>query len=215
MRNQFNRQLEQLNTALITMGAMCEEAISSAAKALLENDVQLQKKTLVLRSDIKQSERSIEALCMKLLLQQQPVAGDLRTISSALRIISDMERIGDQASDIAERAPFINQGGGTGRVRIADMARAVIKMVTDSIDSFVHKDLELAESVVAYDDVVDGIFSSIKNELIGLMNSDIQNSEVCIDLIITAKYFERIGDHAASIAEWVEFSLTGKHSDII
>ena len=215
MRNQFNSQLEQLNTALTPIGAMCEEAISSAAKALLENDVQLQKKTLVLRSDIKQSERSIEALCMKLLLQQQPVAGDLRTISSALRIISDMERIGDQASDIAERAPFINQGGGTGRVRIADMARAVIKMVTDSIDSFVHKDLELAESVVAYDDVVDGIFSSIKNELIALMNSDIQNSEVCIDLIITAKYFERIGDHAASIAEWVEFSLTAKHSDII
>lgn len=212
MRNRFDEQLEQLHVELIKMGALCEEAISSSVKALLEHDEQLRKKTFDIDAQIDQKERDIEGMCLKLLLSQQPVARDLRMISSALKMISDMERIGDQAADISEITKYIRKNDSKSKVHIADMAKATGKMVTDSIDSFVKKDLELAYSVMRYDDVVDDLFSAVRRELIGLIGEDGRNGELCIDLLMVAKYFERIGDHAVNIAEWVEFSLTGKHT---
>ena len=178
MRNQFDEQLELLNVELIKMGALCEEAIGLATRALLEGSAASAEKAVAVDAEIDQKEREIEQLCIKLLLKQQPVARDLRVISAALKMISDMERIGDQAADISE----------------------------------ITKDLELAYSVMRYDDVVDDLFSAVRRELIGLIGEDGRNGELCIDLLMVAKYFERIGDHAVNIAEWVEFSLTGKHT---
>ena len=196
MRDRFNEQLEQLNVELIKMGALCEEAISAAAKALLEGDAALRETACVAEREIDQKERDIESLCMKLLLQQQPVARDLRTISAALKMISDMERIGDQASDIAEITRDIEDSPVVSHVPIAEMARGTIGMVTDSIDSFVRKNLGLAQEVIRKDD------------------GQGDSGEACIDLLMIAKYFERIGDHACNIAEWVEYSLTGQHGDM-
>ncbi len=214
MRNRFDMQLSQLNTELITMGALCEEAISQAAKYLLENDASLKEKVFDADRRIDKQERDIEHLCMRLLLQQQPVAHDLRTISSALKMISDMERIGDQASDIAGIVCFVNKDGLTGKVHIADMARATIKMVTDSIESFVKKDISLAESVIKCDDTVDSLFEKVKNELITSVREERADAEALIDLLMIAKYFERIGDHAENIAEWVIYSITGRHKGL-
>lgn len=213
MRDRFNEQLEQLNVELIKMGALCEEAISAAAKALLEGDAALRETACVAEREIDQKERDIESLCMKLLLQQQPVARDLRTISSALKMISDMERIGDQAADIAEITRDIADNSIKDLVPIGDMARATIKMVTDSVDSFVRKDLGLAEAVISSDDVVDDLFLQVREELIRRIGMG-DSGEVCIDLLMIAKYLERIGDHAVNIAEWVEYSLTGHHADL-
>lgn len=213
MRDKFNDQLEQLNVELIKMGALCEEAISAAAKALLEGDAALRETAAAAEREIDQKERDIESLCMKLLLQQQPVARDLRTISSALKMISDMERIGDQAADIAEITRDIADNSIKDLVPIGDMARATIKMVTDSVDSFVRKDLGLAEAVISSDDVVDDLFLQVREELIRRIGMG-DSGEVCIDLLMIAKYLERIGDHAVNIAEWVEYSLTGHHADL-
>ena len=208
MRNKFDEQLEQLNVALITTGALCEDAISTAAKALLDNDMELAKKVKPIELEIDQKEREIENLCMRLLLQQQPVAGDLRQISSALKMITDLERIGDQTSDIAELLPYLQQGDITfSKVHIKEMAEATIKMVTDSIDSFVRQDLPLARQVMEDDNVVDSLFNQVKNDLI---HENRESGEFCIDLLMVAKYFERIGDHAVNVAEWVQYSLTGK-----
>ena len=212
MRNQFDEQLELLNVELIKMGALCEEAIVLATRALLEGSAASAEKAVAVDAEIDQKEREIEQLCIKLLLKQQPVARDLRVISAALKMISDMERIGDQAADISEITKYIRKNDSKSKVHIADMAKATGKMVTDSIDSFVKKDLELAYSVMRYDDVVDDLFSAVRRELIGLIGEDGRNGELCIDLLMDAKYFERIGDHAVNIAEWVEFSLTGKHT---
>ena len=213
MRNKFDEQLEQLNVALIKTGALCEDAISTAAKALLDNDMELAKKVKPIELEIDQKEREIENLCMRLLLQQQPVAGDLRQISSALKMITDLERIGDQTSDIAELLPYLQNGDITfSKVHIKEMAEATIKMVTDSVDSFVRRDLDLARSVQAYDDVVDGLFNRVKTEIIELIARDSASGEDCVDLLMIAKYFERIGDHAVNIAEWVEYAATGQHS---
>ena len=214
MRKKFNEQLSQLNTELISMGALCEDAISSAAKYLIDHDSSFKNKIFEADSQIDQKERDIENLCMKLLLQQQPVASDLRTISSALKMISDMERIGDQASDIAEMVCFVNESGLGGKVHIADMARATIKMVTDSVDSFVKSDIETAYEVIRHDDIVDGLFLKVKKELISGLKDESDNAEALIDLLMIAKYFERIGDHAENIAEWVIYSITGKHETI-
>lgn len=210
MRNRFDEQLEKLNTELITMGALCEQAITIAINALLygNDDDRMQfNKVHETEREIDQKERDIETLCMKLLLQQQPVAGDLRKISSALKMISDMERIGDQASDISDITMHIRFENVKSKVHISDMAAAAIKMVTDSIDSFVKKDLDLAKAVAAYDDVVDNLFIKVKDELLML----IRDGDVsCLDLLMIAKYLERIGDHAVNIAEWVEYSITGQ-----
>ena len=210
MRSRFDEQLEKLNAELITMGALCEQAITSAINALVDgndDDKAQFNKVHETEREIDQKERDIENLCMKLLLQQQPVASDLRKISSALKMISDMERIGDQASDISDITMHIRFENLKSKVHISDMAAAAIKMVTDSINSFVKKDLELVKAVAAYDDVVDRLFIKVKDELLEL----IKDGDVsCLDLLMIAKYLERIGDHAVNIAEWVEYSITGQ-----
>ena len=212
MRNRFDEQLNNLNNELITMGALCEEAISAAVKLLVDNDVKMKESVWEADKQIDQKERDIETLCMRLLMQQQPVASDLRTISSALKMISDMERIGDQASDIAEIAEYANGCGMQSETHIADMARATIQMVTDSIDSFVKKDVALAHTVIEHDNIVDDLFDKVKGELITAIENKAANAEALIDLLMIAKYFERIGDHAENIAEWVIYSITGKHA---
>lgn len=211
MRNKFDSQLEKLNLELITMGALCEDAISASVKGFLDDDDALCRKAVETEEEINRKERDIESICMKLLLEQQPVARDLRVISSALKMISDMERIGDQAYDIAEIAKFIKNSNVKSKIHIKDMAAAATKMVTDSVDSFVKKDVELARAVMAYDDKVDNLFNCVKDELVQLITEDKANGEFCIDLLMIAKYLERIGDHAVNIAEWVEYSITGTH----
>lgn len=211
MRSRFDEQLMLLNKKMIEMGAECENIISLAVNALLEGDVSGAKRAKEQGHSIDQLEREIESVCLKLLLQQQPVAKDLRVISAALKMITDMERIGDQAEDIAEIIGFLN--GRTGRechdIRL--MAEATIKMVTDSIDAYVKQDLELAKSVSDYDDVVDDAFDRVKQTLIRMITENTTDGEYALDLLMIAKYFERIGDHAVNIAEWVEFSVTGVH----
>ena len=216
MRNKFEEQLEQLNVELIKTGALCEDAISTAAKALLENDLKLAKQVKPIELEIDQKEREIEGLCMRLLLQQQPVAGDLRQISSALKMISDLERIGDQASDIAELLPYLTQGDIAGsKVHIKEMAVATIQMVTESVDSFVRRDLPLAQKVMADDAAVDQMFNRVKGELIALIGENRESGEFCVDLLMVAKYFERIGDHAVNVAEWVQYAITGQKESLL
>lgn len=210
MRSKFDEQLERLHTELIEMGALCENAIAMAAKALSKGDTNLAAKVPELSADIDRKERDIEAMCMKLLLHQQPVAKDLRTISSALKMVTDMERIGDNSGDIAEIVTMANITAADNTEHIQAMARATIKMVTDSIDAFVKRDIALANGVIAYDDVVDGLFNEIKTDLIGQFGDPGSNGEKVIDLLMTAKYFERMADHGAEIAKWVLFSITGK-----
>ena len=214
MRNRVDEQLEKLNGELTQMGKLCEEAISSAVAAFLssDGDEALIQQALETDSEIDKKERDIEAMCMRLLLSQQPVARDLRTVSSALKMISDMERIGDQASDIAEITRSMTPSTIKNEVHVKNMTEAAIKMVTDSIESFVKKDLALAQEVIAYDDVVDRMFDTIKCELIELISKQNVNGELCIDLLMIAKYLERIGDHATNIAEWVIYSITGLHN---
>ena len=209
MRNHFDTQLNTLHVELIKMGALCEESIAAAMKSILEADATMALRASLTEREIDRKERDIEALCMKLLLQQQPVARDLRAISSALRMISDMERIGDQAADIAEISDFLTDCPLTNRVHLKEMAVEAVQMVTDSVDAFVKNDLELAHAVMKHDDMVDGFFRQIKDELIALIVEDSHNGEFCIDLMMIAKYLERIGDHAVNIAEWVEYSITG------
>lgn len=210
MRNKFDEQLELLNVELIRMGALCEDAISQAAKTLSDPSDALREAVSETEREIDRKEREIEALCMRLLLQQQPVARDLRMISAALKMISDMERIGDQAADIAEIAVHVTPEAMASAPDIMEMARATIQMVTDSVDSYVRHDLALSEAVVQYDDVVDDLFSRVKNALVERITAADTDGEACIDLLLVAKYFERIGDHAVNLAEWVEYTETGR-----
>ena len=209
MRSRFDEQLALLNKKLIEMGALCEEVIALTAKALTEGDVAQAEKVAALDGEIDQMERDIESLCLKLLLQQQPVAKDLRQISAALKMITDMERIGDQAEDIAEIIPYLKGRSGAEVVCIAEMTKATMKMVTDSVDAYVHQDATLAEKIIAYDDVVDDYFDQVKTALIALISAQPEEGEYALDLLMIAKYFERIGDHAVNLAEWVLFSATG------
>lgn len=213
MRNRFDEQLALLNRELIEMGALCEEVIALAAKALVEGDKAMAKKVAPLDAEIDQKERTIESMCLKLLLQQQPVAKDLRQISAALKMITDMERIGDQAEDISEIITYMDRPGGEKSAALQEMARATIKMVTDSVDAFVKRDTILAEKVVADDDTVDECFNSVKRELIEKIAGAPEEGEYALDILMIAKYFERIGDHATNIAEWVIFSVTGEHKE--
>ncbi len=213
MRIRFNEQLELLNVELIRMGALCEDAISAAMKALFDHDGEMAELAVSIEEEIDEKERSIENMCMKLLLQQQPVAGDLRVISSAMRMIADMERIGDQAEDIAEITKFINDYDITGGIYLKDMSGDVSDMVTDSIESFVKQDLELAMAVIEYDRKVDALFEKIRSELIEEIASKKGNAETCFDVFMISKYLERIGDHAVNIAEWVIYSITGRHNE--
>ena len=211
MRRRFDEQLNLLNKKMIEMGAQCEELIALVAKALLNGDIEGARKAKEQGHEIDQMEREIESICLKLLLQQQPVAKDLRVISAALKMITDMERIGDQAEDIAEIITFLDGRTGEECHDIRLMAEATIKMVTDSIDAYVKQDLELAKSVSDHDDVVDDAFDRVKQTLIKMISENTADGEYALDLLMIAKYFERIGDHAVNIAEWVEFSVTGVH----
>lgn len=210
MRSKFDAQLELLNHELIMMGALCENAIAMSAKAVTEGDLSLTTPIFSLAEQIDDKEREIESMCLKLLLQQQPVAKDLRTISSALKMITDMERIGHQSADIAEIIKMANIKVSGDTKEVHDMAVAVIQMVAESVDAFVKKDVAMAEAVVAYDDVVDGCFDRIKKLLIECFSQPGTDGEQTIDLLMIAKYFERIGDHAVNIAKWVIFSMTGR-----
>ena len=213
MRRQFDQQLALLNRELIEMGALCEEVIALASKALTEGDPALAAQVGPLDTEIDQKERTIESLCLKLLLQQQPVARDLRQISAALKMITDMERIGDQAEDIAEIVPFVVGHSAENDTLLKEMARATIRMVTESVDAYVKQDLALAEQVVADDDTVDSFFDQVKEQLIGRIARSPEEGEYALDLLMIAKYFERIGDHAVNIAQWVTFSVTGVHKE--
>ena len=210
MRSVFDEQLEKLNGELVLMGAMCEEAIAASAKAALYGGgEELRRRVMELEERTDAQERAIEDLCMNMLLRQQPVARDLRTVSSALKMISDMERIGDQARDIAELSVYIASGAPHVDT-LRQMARETIKMVTDSVESYTRKHAAAARAVIAYDDAVDKLFDEVKSELAGLMAEDPGQSEAYIDILMVAKYFERIGDHATNIAEWVVYSVTGE-----
>ena len=212
MRNRFDAQLELLNQELVTMGSLIENAIESAVKALIEKDVDQAKKSIAFDSEVDQKEKDIENLCLKLLLQQQPVARDLRQISAALKMITDMERIGDQAADISEITILLHDQPYIKKLEhIQSMARETIKMVKESIDAYVRRDIDLAHEVIAHDDVVDDLFDNIKADLIDMIIADSSNASQAMDLMMVAKYFERIGDHATNIAEWVVFSITGYH----
>jgi len=211
MRNNFDEQLEILHTKISEMGALCEYLIAMSAKALLDNDSEFAGRVLSLGEKVDDMEREIEDICLKLLLRQQPVAGDLRQISSALKIITDMERIGDQAEDIAEITTYLHH---LGKIEYKDMhlmAQKVIKMVSDSVHAYINGDIELAREVILYDDNVDSCFIKIKTDLIKTISDSSENAEYALDLLMIAKYFERIGDHATNIGEWVEFSVTGTH----
>ena len=211
MRNRFDEQLEQLNVGLIKMGALCEESIACAVKALFdEKTSEMIAKVNDNEEETDHMEHDMEALCMKLLLHQQPVAKDLRCVSSALKMISDMERIGDQSQDIAEIAGFVHSTELAGKVHISDMANEAISMVTMSVDSFVRKDVKLAKAAIEADDKVDARFLEVKRELIELVRSDSGDAEYFMDLLMAAKYLERIADHATNIAEWVVYSITGE-----
>ena len=212
MRSRFDEQLALLNRELIEMGALCEEVIALASKALTEQDTALARRVAPLDTEIDQKERTIESMCLKLLLQQQPVARDLRQISAALKMITDMERIGDQAEDIAEIVTFLDGHTAENDDLLREMAKAVIKMVTESVDAYVRRDTALAEKVIADDDTVDRYFDDIKHRLIGSIARDPDGGEYALDVLMIAKYFERIGDHATNIAEWVIFSITGVHN---
>lgn len=209
MRNKFDQQLETLHVELIKMGALCEDAISGTVSALEKNSEDVIQNVFHLETEIDQKERDIEALCMKLLLQQQPVASDLRVVSAAMKMISDMERIGDQAADIAEITRYVQLSTLREIAPVDKMAKAAVRMVTNAIDSFIKRDLTLAGRVIGSDDIVDELFSSNRKCLIEYIAKHPEDSENCLDMLMIAKYFERIGDHAANIAEWVEFSITG------
>jgi len=211
MRNSFDEQLNQLTGNLVEMGAIVERAITDANRALIEQDVELAQKVIENDDNIDDMEDLIEDMCQKIIMRQQPIAGDLRLILAVSKIIIDLERIGDHASDISELAIFLVENKTTMNLEhISQMAEATLSMVTRAIDAFVRKDLELARDVIDYDDVVDDLFSTIKKDVIRFIKADIEHSDHAIDLIMIAKYFERIGDHATNVAEWVVFSITGE-----
>lgn len=214
MRNRFDRQLVQLNNELIEMGGMIEKAISDTVKALVNQDIELASNVIEYDEEIDHQEREIEQLCLKLLLQQQPVAKDLRLISVALKMITDMERIGDHATDISEITIELSKESYIKKLdHIQQMAKETMVMLVQSVEAFVNKDMDKARTVIVHDDVVDDLFNKVKAELIAMIHEDVNAGEQASDLLMAAKYFERIGDHATNISEWVIFSITGQHPD--
>lgn len=211
MRVRFEQQLEELHTLLIEMGALCEQVIEKTYLVLKAEDRDAAAQIIKKDEIIDMKEREIESKCFKILLQQQPVARDLRQVSAALKMITDMERIGDQASDIAEIIKTTDLKAPVQESRLGEMAKATMKMVTESIDSFVKQDLTIAQRVIEEDDIVDNLFLDIRNQLAAGMLDDKATREQMLDLLMIAKYYERIGDHATNIAEWVEFAITGQH----
>lgn len=212
MRDKYEEQLLMLNTELMRMGALCEEAISCAVRSLTENDGTMKQRVSETEKQIDHKERDIESLCMKLLIHQQPVATDFRMITSALKMISDMERIGDQAEDISEIAEYISGIDLKSKDTLNEMAKTAVDMVMKSIESYIEQSTKIAYEVIKEDDVMDELFMNAKKQLIcEIQSSSSGNAEALVDILMIAKYFERIGDHAENIAEWVVYSLTGKH----
>ena len=212
MRIHFDEQLDQLNKEIINMGSLIEQAIGMAVEALIKQDVDKAQKAMEFDEEVDHQEKVIETLCLKLLLQQQPVAKDLRVISAALKMITDMERIGDHASDISDLAiqlsglPHIEQ-----LTHIEQMAKEIMVMLIQGLEAYVERNYEKAEEVIAHDDIIDDLFAKVKQELIDIIQKNSDCAGQAADLLMVAKYFERIGDHATNIAEWVIFSITGKH----
>lgn len=213
MRNVYNEQLRMLHQNMTEMGAQCESAVSLAVQAVTLGSEELAARVFEVDAGIDKMERDIESLCLKLLLKQQPVASDLRDISSALKMISDLERIGDQASDIADLYRYTSGTEDKTSADLREMAQESVKMVNESIDAFVRRDLVMAREVIAYDDVVDRWFERIKTDLIAAISADNTKGEYYLDLLMVAKYLERIGDHAVNVAEWVQFVRTGRYKD--
>jgi len=214
MRSNFEEQLKMLNNSLIEMGGIVEQSVVSATKALVEQDTTLARKIIASDDDIDNKEKEIESLCLKLILQQQPVAKDLRLVSAVMKIITDLERIGDHATDISEITLLLVGKKFIKKLEhIPQMAEETMQMLTMSIDAYVKRDIELAKKVIDHDDVVDHLFDTVKKDLVELIHKNAANGDQAIDLVMIAKYFERIGDHATNIAEWVIFALTGTHKD--
>lgn len=210
MREYFDIELVNLNNQLIGMGTLVEGAIKNAVEIIANNSSELLEKAREQEELINTSERKIQNHCIRLLLHQAPVAHDLREVSSALKMITDLERIGDQAIDIAEVSQYIKSRNNVINVtHIDEMASQASKMVTLAIDAFVKKDVDLAKTVSKSDDVIDELFDKVKKETVEIIQRDKALGEEAIDLMMIAKYLERIGDHAVNIAEWVAFSITG------
>ena len=216
MRKTFDEQLDLLSQELTHMGALCETAIASATEALKKRDVDLAKHAIAADQEIDQQEREIERLCLKLLLQQQPVARDLRIISSALKMISDMERIGDQAADIAEIVKYMAEREIPNAQHLKNMSEFAMGMLSSSINAFVEQNADKARKVILDDDVVDSYFERVKADLIESLSqgeADKEDGQFLLDILMIAKYIERVGDHATNIAEWVVYGLTGAHPE--
>ncbi len=213
MRDFFQEQLKELNRELVKMGADCEEIIALSSEALTGWSEELARNVSVIGTRIDEGYHTVENICLKLLLRQQPVARDLRVISAAMKMITDMERIGDQAEDIVDLIPKMEARPDEKYPKIREMAKAAQQMVTEAVDAYVKQDLELAHAVMKHDDIVDDYFNRVKNGIIGIIAEDPNDGEYALDLLMIAKYFERIGDHCTNIAEWVEFSVTGEHKD--
>ena len=212
MRSKFDEQLDRLNKEMMKMGSAIEDSIRKAVDALVKQDAELAKKVMLQDEEIDREQKTIESICFNLLIQQQPVAKDLRTITAALKMVTDMERIGDQAADIADLSKHIEDKAVTGDIiNIRKMAEDTVRMVTESIDAFVKGDLELCRKVIDDDDKVDDAFNDIKEKLAEVLNNGKPDASIGLDILMAAKYFERIGDHAVNIAEWVEYSITGNH----
>ncbi len=213
MRDFFQEQLKELNRELVQMGADCEEIIALASDSLTGWNEELAENVSVIGARIDEGYRTVENICLKLLLRQQPVARDLRVISAAMKMITDMERIGDQAEDIVDLVPKMEARPDEKYPKIREMAKAAKAMVTEAVDAYVRQDLELAYAVMKHDDIVDDYFARVKKGIIGIIAENPNEGEYALDLLMIAKYFERIGDHCTNIAEWVEFSVTGTHKD--
>ena len=212
MRAEYDSQLRELEDELVDMGSMCQQAVAFSGAVLIGDDETLREQVCSLEMEIDKKDRQIENICTGLLLRQTPVAGDLRFVSAALKIVSDMERIGDQAADIAELSRYISEKPLLEKVHISDICCVVMNMVTDSVEALVKKDEILARKVIG-DDIADELFVRIKEELVSLIQENRTEPQEILDLLMAAKYFERVGDHAVNIAEWVEFIVTGMHDD--
>lgn len=210
MRSMFDQQLKTLNEEMLYMGGLCEDTIQQTIEALMSGDVKKAHDLNNMMSQLTQQERSIENICLKLLMQQQPVARDLRTISSSLKMVTDMERIGIQACEIAEIIAAGNVVRATDKVDFQELSNEVSHMVQMAMTAYDKKDMNLADEVIKYDDVVDKLFCDIRGDLIKQLKDDTNDAECFIDMLMIDKYFERIGDHAVNIASWVKFSITGE-----
>lgn len=210
MRSMFDQQLKTLNEEMLYMGGLCEDTIQQTIEALMSGDVKKAHALNNMMSQLTQQERSIENICLKLLMQQQPVARDLRTISSSLKMVTDMERIGIQACEIAEIIAAGNVVRATDKVDFQELSNEVRHMVQMAMMAYDKKDMNLADEVIKYDDMVDKLFCDIRGDLIKQLRDDTNDAECFIDMLMIDKYFERIGDHAVNIARWVKFSITGE-----